>query len=107
WGGGGARAGRGLAGGGSRRRRPRWRRTRGRRSRDRAAEHAERLAPGLARGAIQDQDPVEVVELVLDHARLVPLDVALDDVAVDVLRAQPDPLAALDRHVVALVDQER
>src|SRR5437763_7636819 len=54
------------------------------------AQRAQRLAALLGRGAVQDQDAVEVVHLVLDHAGLVALGLQRDLVPREVLRAHAD-----------------
>ena len=50
----------------------RWRSARGECCSPAAAQGAQRFLALLLGGAIEDQDPVEVVHLVLDHARLEP-----------------------------------
>src|SRR3954464_11984090 len=49
----------------------------------------------VARRAVEDQDPVEVVDLVLDDARLEPRGLDEDRLAAGVLRADPDVGRAL------------
>src|SRR5690242_6405942 len=62
----------------------------------------ERLAPRLGRRPVEDQDPVEVVELVLHHARIALLEIELDVLAVLVLALDRDLGRSFDRNRHAL-----
>ena len=63
-----------------------------------AAQDAQRLLALVARGAVEDQDAVEVVHLVLDHARLEPGRLDRDRLAAARPRADAHVDRALDVH---------
>src|SRR5207244_13094504 len=79
-------------------RRRRTRSSRGRRFSSRVwllAQGAHRLLALVARGAVEDEHAVQVVDLVLDDARLQPAGLDLDRLAVLVARAAADVDRAL------------
>src|SRR4029077_18431068 len=63
------------------------------------AEDPQRLAPAFGRRPVENQDPVEVVELVLNHTRIALLQLQADVLTVLVL--------ALDRHLDRPLDWNR
>ena len=62
------------------------------------AQLAQGASPLLAGGAFDDEDAVEVVGLVLDHARLETLGLVLEAPAAQVATAHPHGGGTLDRH---------